>query len=227
MEIFKSLRSNIDRSQFDLEALLEKLEYDDEAIIRFVDEQIAYPTLSGTSEGCASGTLMSRAGNSLDQSVLLATLLRDAGFDARITQGRLSSDVATVLRNSVPTIRILPEVVSDRKRFASVYAALFTKMKLPDEEIDADVTELMASDWTRDHKTVAEANKAAHHLHELFRGAAVGDVSQSNNEILEPKVEKYFWVQYKADDADSWMDLHVALPPRFRNSPIKPIRIWK
>ena len=88
MEIFKSLRSNIDRSQFDLEALLEKLEYDDEAIIRFVDEQIAYQPYQGLLRG-ALGTLMSRAGNSLDQSVLLATLLRDAGFDARITQGRL------------------------------------------------------------------------------------------------------------------------------------------
>ena len=43
---------------------------------------------------------MARGGNALDQAVLLATLLRDAGLDARIQRGRLSeADATTQLRD--------------------------------------------------------------------------------------------------------------------------------
>ena len=93
MELIEELRSHIDRSQFDLNDLLEKLDYQADNIINFVEEEIYFEQYPGLLRG-AKGTLMSRSGNALDQSVLLATLLRDAGFEARIVEGRLDPEDA-------------------------------------------------------------------------------------------------------------------------------------
>ncbi len=67
------LRTQINRSAFDLEAVLEKTEYEAKTIISFVKQQIAFEQYVGLLRG-AQGTLMSRAGNSLDQSVLLNSM---------------------------------------------------------------------------------------------------------------------------------------------------------
>ena len=82
----EEVRSYIDRSQFDLDALVEKLDYDADKIINFVKDEIYFEQYPGLLRG-ARGALMSSAGNALDQSVLLATLLGNAGFEARIATG--------------------------------------------------------------------------------------------------------------------------------------------
>ena len=78
----------IDTAQFNHEALLEELDYDFSAIFRFVRDSVAYERYSGALRG-ADGTLRAAAGNSLDQAILLAKLLRDAGYEARIAEGSL------------------------------------------------------------------------------------------------------------------------------------------
>lgn len=79
------LRKQIDRSQFDIEALLEHLDFDETRIVRFVREEIAFEAYAGALRG-PRGTLISRAGNMLDKSLLMARLLTDAGLDTRIGQ---------------------------------------------------------------------------------------------------------------------------------------------
>lgn len=71
----EQLRQVIDRSHFDVEALIEALGWDPEAIIRFVGKEVEFEQYPGLLRG-AKGTLMSRAGNSLDQALLLAILLK-------------------------------------------------------------------------------------------------------------------------------------------------------
>ena len=89
-------RGLVDRSQFDLQDLLERLDFDVERIERFVKEQIAFEQYPGLLRG-AQGTLMGRAGNALDQAVLLASLIKDAGFEAEIVRSELSRTQARVL----------------------------------------------------------------------------------------------------------------------------------
>ena len=67
--------------------------------IGFVRDSIVYQPYTGTLRG-AAGTLRAGAGNSLDQSILLANLLKTAGLDARIARGTLTdADALRLLRN--------------------------------------------------------------------------------------------------------------------------------
>ena len=77
------------------------LEFDMERIFRFVSEQIRYEPYAGVLRG-AEGTLMARAGNSADQAVLLAALLRASGIGSRFAQGAIDGEIgAAVLASAV------------------------------------------------------------------------------------------------------------------------------
>src|SRR5690606_40109840 len=70
MGLVKALRGDIDRSAFNTDELLKKLDFDADNIIQFVSNEIAFEQYPGLLRG-AQGTLMSKAGNALDQSLLL------------------------------------------------------------------------------------------------------------------------------------------------------------
>ena len=59
------------------------LDYEAEFILDYVSNDIAFQPYEGVLRGVA-GTLRARAGNSLDQSILLASVLKSAGYDARV-----------------------------------------------------------------------------------------------------------------------------------------------
>src|SRR5215217_1454331 len=76
------LRPQIDRAQFDVEALSLQLGFEADDIVAFVRGEIAFEQYPGLLRG-AHGTLIGRAGNALDQAVLLTTLLTYAGYETR------------------------------------------------------------------------------------------------------------------------------------------------
>src|SRR5690606_7150695 len=97
MSEVEAIRELIDRSAFDLEELTFELFFEDAAGINdWVQQNIAYQPYDGLLRG-AQGTLWSRAGNALDQSVLLATLLNSAGYEARLALAGLQEEQATRL----------------------------------------------------------------------------------------------------------------------------------
>jgi hypothetical protein len=75
------LQPLLDRTQFELGPLLDARNFDAEEIVRFITDEIDLEIYPGALRG-ARGTLVSGAGNSLGQSLLLATPLKDAGFEA-------------------------------------------------------------------------------------------------------------------------------------------------
>ena len=87
-QFVRDFRATLNRTTFDQEALLESLDYDADSIIEFVRASISFEQYPGVLRG-PKGTLLSRAGNSIDQAILLAKLLRDAGYDARIAGAEL------------------------------------------------------------------------------------------------------------------------------------------
>jgi len=100
----------------DLDAIIERLDFEAEDLIDFVQDSVRLEPYAGTLKG-AAGTLSSLAGNALDQSLLLAHLLKQAGFDARIVRGQLPSEDALRLMRAGLTVEADPAFLTDLPAF--------------------------------------------------------------------------------------------------------------
>jgi hypothetical protein len=81
--------------------LAAELSYDVESIFRFVSDEIRYEPYAGILRG-ARGTLRARAGNSADQALLLAELLRASLATVRFVSGPLDPAHADALLAAAP-----------------------------------------------------------------------------------------------------------------------------
>ena len=87
------LKSSIDYAQIDIGARQAKIGNDPQAISSYVQEQIRYEAYSGALRG-ARGTLLARAGNSVDRALLQAALSKAAGHRTRFAVGHLTAGQA-------------------------------------------------------------------------------------------------------------------------------------
>ncbi len=203
LNLVSELRSHIDRSQFDPEALLDELEYEADAIESFVAEEILFEPYVGLLRG-AQGTLMSRAGNSLDQSVLLATLLGDAGFETRLARGALPSGETRRLVTDLKPSTATP--IGDQD-----FADLVRPYETRSPESATGVTLLETPMW----KTVM---KTAEALGVELAAAGIKLESRDVTSQLSEEAGDYFWVEYRLGPAESWKAAHPAFgsgdPPK-------------
>ena len=88
VEILDEARAYLGRANYDSSSLLDFLEFDEQEIIEFINTTIAFRQYRGVLRG-TRGTLLARSGNSLDQSLLLAYLLKDVGLEARIVKAKM------------------------------------------------------------------------------------------------------------------------------------------
>lgn len=189
------LRSDIDKSRFDPDAMVDKLDYDPGPLIAFVQTDIAFQPYEGTLRGPA-GAFRARAGNSLDQSVLLAYLLKSAGYDARIARGVLGQADA---------LRLLQQT-----RNADTSASL--------EYLEDTLDKVLPASERGDHQQqdwadTALYRDARHHERLLREALAAGDVSLPATDAGAhwlPVVKQYFWVQHREGPSDPWQDAHPA-----------------
>lgn len=79
------------RERFETDSVLEAADYDGDAIVAWFEQNTRWVPYPGVLRG-ADGVLLDRTGNSLDRSLLLARLLQDAGYDARLVRGQLAAD---------------------------------------------------------------------------------------------------------------------------------------
>lgn len=93
------LKHQVDRSVFDVGALQGRLGRDVKAMLGFVREEIRLEPYAGVLRG-ARGALLARGGNAADRALLLAELLRRAGYQVRFAEGTLSRNQAEVLVRS-------------------------------------------------------------------------------------------------------------------------------
>jgi hypothetical protein len=208
MGLVKQLRSSLDRTQFDLDALLSSLDYDDMAIVEFVKTQVRFEPYSGSLRG-AIGTLRSRAGNSLDQSVLLATLLNNAGFEARIVRGDLPVDavrhlIFDALTSSVgrPPIGDVQAIENTIKEIEELY-----------EGSDSDAFGLVGQRLGSESSSLNPRSRVHHHLDVVLKSLESHGISLNHERSVEPLIQQmtdYFWVEYRVGPADSWSSIHPA-----------------
>jgi len=189
-----AMRGLLDRASFDLDELGMELFFEDaEGIAQWVTDNVAYQPYRGLLRG-AEGTLRSRAGNALDQSVLLATLLNQAGYDVRIAIGDLEDEQATRL---LATTAAAP---------ASDHAELEARLRSALPDMDWDLFFNAAPDAERQAETAALADALIAAL-----GGAGLELAPGPSDLLAEAAE-YAWVEYRLGEGDDWTAAHPAAP---------------
>jgi hypothetical protein len=207
LALLKALQLGIDRSQFDPKALLDALDYDEKKIVEFVKSNISFEQYPGILKGPRS-TLGSRGGNAADQSLLLATLLKDAGFDARILRGRISDDAARILlANISPSLEhaspfLHPE--ESRRVLKNISLLLAEYPSLPGREssinAENELSPLLKFTQNKDILVATLKDEGVDLSNTYFDAGLVEETRD------------YYWVEFKIGAAGTWQEAHPALP---------------
>lgn len=203
------LRQAINRSVYDLDALLDTLEYDHESIIRFVREGIAFEQYRGLLRG-PRGTLMSQAGNSLDQAVLLAKLLRDAGFEARVARGTLDESGAQILLRQMKRARPAAGDLGDVAQGIEVikkYGLMTSLGQAQTQQVEQALERPPVLGRMSEFETFQSTTVQ---LQGSFSALAVNPGGELDAQLLD-EAKDYYWVEAKVDAADAWQDIHPSL----------------
>ena len=204
--VAERLRSAIDRTQFDISDLGASLEFDPERLAKFVSEEIYFVQYPGILRG-PRGTLIGRAGNALDQSLLLAALLEEAGLDRRIAHARLSAeDAEKLLQQMLKPRPERPSAGDDAEIDAAIrnlYALLGYSKEAQDQLLDSSP----ASDRAfYDSVTASDTQFILDALEQA--GIELGDSNAMRALIDEAR--DYYWVEYRTDAYDEWIAAHPA-----------------
>lgn len=187
------LRRAVDKSKFDPEALLDQLDYEAELILDYVSNDIAFQPYEGVLRGVA-GTLRARAGNSLDQSILLASVLKSAGYDARVVKAELSAADA---------LRLLRTTAAATPAADLAYLDAEINKRFP------DATGPAAQD-VRGTKAFADAQQQEPLLLATLRDAGIDLAAVDVTQRWIPVLQDYFWVQHRDGPSADWEDAHPA-----------------
>jgi hypothetical protein len=193
------LISQIDRSQFEIEPLLDRLSYDEQEIIAFVSSEIAFEEYPGTLRG-ATGTLQSRAGNSLDQAILLGKLLKDAGLDARIVEGVIPH---TALQQPIRAKRPeSPGAFMNVATLEQILSNLSGRAAQPSDARPNDQDSVVEVSFSAP-RAVSETTDS------ILKALQTSGVQMSAERDKNPggKVP-YFWVEYRDGPSQAWAPLH-------------------
>ena len=208
VDALQRLRSTIDVTGHDVGALGLELGFEEpEAIAATLHDALAFQPYAGVLRGPA-GTWEARAGNALDQSLLLARLLLDAGYQAEVALATLpdaaARDVLATLRPAgAPAGADWDAAGLDPEALVDDPAALARAVEATDARLD----ELAAS-----------AAAAAAWL-EGQLGSAWSDPALLEAALLT-EASTYAWVRARLSEGDDWTELHpvFADPPAWAAS---------
>ncbi|MDZ7708220.1 MAG: hypothetical protein U5J97_10105 [Trueperaceae bacterium] len=171
-----------------------------DTIASWVRDEIAYQAYAGVLRG-ADGALQAGAANAWDQSLLLASLLYDAGFTARIARASLPDDAATALVN---TVRSPAPLAVDQAAALEAYAAAGPGSRADLEQVDARSEALKA-------ELESEALDLSAWLRGTLEDAGVSLGGADMSAVIDD-ARDYAWVQYRLGPDQPWTSVHPAAP---------------
>ncbi len=188
------LQTTLDKSIFDNDEILIKFDFDAQNIIAFMQDKFVFQPYVGLLRG-VQGTLNSRAGNALDQAVLLAKLLSDAGLEVKIANGQLTEKDIKVLIASTANAQ-LPKQIGNGEEFEKALAKFNTKKQ---NKIDWEKSE-----------TNKSYNQSKQIIEKLLKDNNVELVNKDITSELIAQSKDYFWVEYRMSPSDEWASAHPA-----------------
>ncbi len=199
----EGLRDALKRERFDPEARVESADYDLETLVDFVRDEIAFHPYAGIMRG-AAGTLRARAGSSLDQALLLAQMLKFAGYDARIVRADLTDVLAR---------RLLDASGNAPAPQSTDYISEAIKQAFG--ETESEPSETRRIEETKYYKDTQRLTQV---LLRTLDEAGVKLAPADATERLLENIRTYFWVQYRESPTQPWQQAHPAFgsaePPK-------------
>lgn len=206
MRFIGSLRAQLDRTQFDTDALLDELDYDLEKIEGFVRGEIGFEPYGGLLRG-PLGTLLARGGNTLDQAVLLAKLLNDAGYETRVAHCQIDRSQATRLLAQISKSQPSTSPFKDPRKVSEIFHS-YLGISLGAGETDEILAFLTAEEEPLQLPQPVVAQAEIIQEQSRVDGSAI---QEKKIEQLSAQTEQYFWVQIKEGTISNWRDLHPAI----------------
>jgi transglutaminase-like putative cysteine protease len=193
------------------------LDHDRDRLFAFVRNEVRYEPYAGLLRG-ARGTLSSRAGNSMDQALLLAELLRAGAAHVRYASGPLDPAatealmVTTRLDEATARTDVAQAIVSD----ADVEAGFAWDLPGTDPSViaalptPADLRAALAADRDALGQVAAEGVTATLDL--IVRALTDAGLSIPGVATGMPALEQasHTWVQ--VEDGSTWLDLDPTMP---------------
>jgi hypothetical protein len=203
IELLQRLRGTIDPASHDVGALGLELAFEDpEAIAAFVQAAVAYQPYAGVLRG-PEGTWEARAGNALDQALLLARLLVDAGYDAEVA-------LATVPEAAARDVLALVRPAGAPAGVDWDDAGVEPEALVDDPEA---LERAVAATGARLAELAAQVDATAGWLERQL-----GDSWSEPNALeatLLAEASAYAWVRARLFEGDAWISLH----PVFADAP--------
>ncbi len=223
MELVQELRAQIDATQFDVSELAFELAFEEpETIVQWVHEHIAFEQYAGLLRG-ARGTLMSRSGNALDQATLLARLLKDAGYDARIARGTLSRGESERLLQQMLAPRPAPPPLGDLVEIERLLRRLGDIAGVSSEELEPLIGLSLHPRAITSTDLYRAAQRDTEFLLTTLADAGVGLGDPAATAGLIEEARDYFWVEYSLDGS-VWHQAHPSFktgdPPEVEASEV-------
>ena len=195
----------------DVKSMAAGLGGDPERIFAFVRDRIGFLPYRGALRG-ASGTLSSRRGNSLDQALLLAGLLRASGFQAVPVHGLLSPEEALSLAE-----KSLQEIAGSSPAQDGPAVSLQKAAALlgvPPARLQAWLKRRRKGARARREALLEEGARQGGELFRILEDAKIPHPPgrKALLKALAGIVRDHFWVRLRA--RKGWRDLDPVLPGR-------------
>jgi len=196
------LDARLDRSAFDVSLKARALSLDARRIFAFVHDEVTFEPYVGVLRG-AAGTLQAGAGNALDQSLLLAALLRQAGYETKIAAGSLSDPgIESLLGAFFATHQEPLEEPWTEAEWQDFMARL--------DGMGEDVTPALAQQETSlDEASVRFWERVD--FHQALLDRVMPTAEQVGAPDLRAESRRHYWVRY-LDETGTWFDLDPSLP---------------
>jgi hypothetical protein len=152
----------------------------------------------------ALGTLLCRAGNSLDRSLLLAALLQKAGLTTQIASGQLSPQQAQVLVNRLfEPVKPVPSAVPGITELAPEISQAMGV----DQAKLLQLSDQMQQYGQKQNKQLMDyADSESKYLSDLLSKAGVDAGVVTPNDQLLAEASQHYWLQYQNSNGQ-WVDL--------------------
>jgi hypothetical protein len=198
----------------DVQSKAAELGYDVARTFTFVRDEIRYEPYRGVLRG-ARGALASRAGNSLDKTLLLEALLKTGGHQARLMRGQLPPDRAEALVRQFLEGGSTSPTADELMTKPAFPPALTAKLGLGQADIDAIIAENKASVRQFMNDATATATVETDYLKAQLDAAGVqlGRSYEQWITELRTRTADHVWLELVGTDGST-----TVLDPSFANT---------